>query len=294
MPIPETLHQDGGVLSYSGAVKRWECDRNDHWNVGFYVRGFQMASEVLAAMATGTNPGVAVSAARLYRFHRELFCPEPMNILSSRLAHGPCAGGVVHRMLGGADQRLAATAFEMPAYPVQDLPVCAPEEAAKAMPRNLSAESRPWITRPVAADGSGLPSTIIGVVQASDVDHTGQLLPSALIQMCSGASFNFMDSLGLTAEWINRTNCNRMAVEMQVGWRGHCVAGDVLQVSTWMSEVGGRHFAMYHQVWNAVTGEPCATIERAMLVVDLAKRRAVELPDFIRTASRRLALASQE
>jgi acyl-CoA thioesterase FadM len=52
------MNASGGISAstmetYRGVVQPWECDRNNHWNVRFYIRAFQMASEALAIAITG-------------------------------------------------------------------------------------------------------------------------------------------------------------------------------------------------------------------------------------------------
>lgn len=283
---------DTAVATYSGVVKRWECDRNNHWNVQFYVRAFQMASELLASVTTGENPGSGSTGFRHYRFHGELFCPETMRVLSSRIGEGPYAGWVLHRMVKGMDGRLSATAIERPAYPVESLPTCTPEELHPALPRGLPAEPHVWVDTPRDGGGQPLDTAVIGTVRPMDVEHCGRLQWNVLASMCSGASHHFLNQIGLTADWINESNCNRMAVEMSLTWHGECRAGDSIEVVSWVADVGTRHFTARHQIRNARTGVPCATLEQLMLVIDLEKRKPVSVPAFIRAAAEDISLGS--
>ncbi len=125
---------EAGIATYAGTVRPWECDRNNHWNVQFYLRAFQMASEILAAAGLGRNPGAASTAFRHFRFHGELFATETMKVVSGRIAEGPMEGHVLHRMVTGPDDRLSATAIEAPAYAVGGLPVIGGELLRKALP----------------------------------------------------------------------------------------------------------------------------------------------------------------
>lgn len=266
-----------GDLTYSGVVRRWELDHNDHWNVQFYIRAFQMASELVATRALGRNPGVVGALLWHFRFHRELVCPQPMRIHSARIAGGPQAGNVVHQMVSGSENWLSATAIEVPDY-VPNLPAVSADAIVRALPRGLRFERLPWMDQS--------PSAPVGVVRPSDLDHLGALLPNVLLSVCASASHSYMGGLGLTAEWAKATGCNRMSVEMTLTRHALCRAGDHLAVATAITEVGARHFVLLHEVSNAVTGAACASVEQSLLVIDLKTRKPVDLPEFIRAAVR--------
>ncbi len=281
------LREGNSRLTYSSVVRQWECDRNDHWNMQYYVRAFQVASEVLAHALTGANPGSASATLRHYRFHRELRCPQTMRIRSSRIAGGAFDGAVIHWMEAGATGELSATAIEWPAYPVGALPARAEADLARALPRGLSAAPHVW--NPAAAR---LPAAPAGVVRPAEVDHTGDILANELVARNSAGSHQLLNRLGLTVDWIDRTNCNRMAVEVKVGRHGPARAGEMLEVASWVSEIGTRSFTIHHQMANATTGRPCASIEILMLVIDLGTRRATAVPGFVQEARERLGLGA--
>ncbi len=258
-------------------MRRWELDHNDHWNVQFYIRAFQMASELVATRALGRNPGVAGALLWHYRFHRELICPQPMRIHSARIADGPQAGHVVHHMVSGPDNWLSATAIEVPDYEPDLLAVPA-DTIARALPRGLLFQPLSWTEQE--------PIVPVGVVRPFDLDHMGALLPNVLLSVCASASHSYMGGLGLTAEWAKATGSNRMSVEMTLTRHALCRAGDHLGVATAITQVGSKHFVLCHEVSNAVTGMAYASVEQSLLIIDLKRRKPVELPDFIRAAVR--------
>lgn len=266
------------VRSYSGVVKRWECDHNGHWNMQFYMRGFQMASEVLATLVTGTNPGARSADLRHYRFHREVFCPEAMYVLSSRIAEGPLTGSVLHRMLRGGDRLLSATAIERPGYPVDALPFCTAEELRPALSRGLAAVPHDA----AGADGAEPGADVIGILRPADLDHLGEAQCDVLAALCTGSSHGFLSGIGLTTEWVRQNNCNRMAVEMSFKRHAPCRLGDMLATRTRVSTLGHRHFTLCQQIVDGVTGAPRATLEKLMLMIDLDTRKPVGLPDLLR------------
>ena len=280
--ITRLTRTDTALVTHTGVVRPWECDRNGHWNVQFYVRAAQTASEVLASAVTGTNPGGASASFRHFRFHAELFSTEIATVLSSRIAAGPLAGRVLHRLVTGPQARLSATAVEIPAYPVDDLPACAEADLARAVPRGLSGTPAP-APAPEAAPGAALP---VGVVGPGDVDHLGALRWQVLTGFCSAASHNALSDLGLTASWIDETGTNRMAVEMTVTRHAPARAGTGVEVTSRVVEAGARHFVLRHGVFDAADGRALARVEQLLLMVDLTARKPVAVPDFIRAAAR--------
>ena len=85
-----------GLPTYHTRVERRECDYNDHWNMRFYGRSFQAASETIAAQGGLSNPGAATVRSRHMRFHGELRVSAPVEIRSAVLDRSD--GAVVHHM----------------------------------------------------------------------------------------------------------------------------------------------------------------------------------------------------
>lgn len=279
------------VLTYSGVVKRWECDRNKRWSVQFYVRAFQMASEVLAAATTGGNPGVASARVRHYRFHGDLFCPDTMRVQSSRIEGGECDGLVVHWMEAGQDGgRLAATAVEMPAYPNDSLPRRAACSVTPALPRGISAGPHRWDDRMSGGSDSVFHQALLGVVGPMDADHKKDLTASELLSRVGAATHHMLGRIGFTSDWLDQLNCSWMAVEMKITRHGTCRVGESLEAMSWITVAPGTQtFTTTHQLVNATTGTPCATVEQLMLVINLATRQPVVLPDFVTGAGQDVA-----
>jgi acyl-CoA thioester hydrolase len=275
------LSDDGWITSYSGVVRRWECGRNDRWDIQFYARAFQAASEVLAVALTGRNPGSAGASLRHYRFHHEVFCPAPVTIRSARISGGPLDGALAHRMETGAERQLAATAIEWPAIPVADLPACDGESVTAVMMRGLSPAPHLAARQSVTMPQGRTQVVPVGVVRPVDVDHLGNLAVNELVNRCSQASHLLYEQFGFTRSWVESTNCSPVAVEMKVTSHDACTPGTVLDVNTSVAASGGKTFSTLYRVFNAISGAPLATVEQLMIIVDLEKRRAVPLPDFI-------------
>jgi hypothetical protein len=102
-----------GTATYHTRVERWECDYNDHWNVQFYGRSFQMAAEAIAVRATGANPGADATRTRHLRFHGELTVSAPIEVRSARLADADHLEEATVHLLFSAG-RIAATALDLP------------------------------------------------------------------------------------------------------------------------------------------------------------------------------------
>ena len=267
-------------LTFRGTVQSWECDRNDHMNVRFYVRAFQMASEVFTFYTTGRNPGAASTKTRYTRFHRELFKGDPFSVRSARVADGEFQGAVIHML--ESNGRICATALDAAAVPAGTAPDWPSDAIDPALPRSLSTIPHRPLSAAEAETGTGaVLRSSVGIVQPGDLDRTGAIIMNELFARCSASSYNLLDTIGFSREWIDATGLTRMAVELKITRHGTCPAGEALRVRSSLSEVRRRTFAVRHELSRARNSSAVASLEQMMLVVDLRTRHAASTPDFV-------------
>ena len=258
-------------------VERWECDYNNHWNVRFYGRSFQMASEVLAARQTGENAGAAIVHTRHIRFHKELFVSAPVTIRSARVDGGPQDGAVVHLL--SSDGRLAASSLEQPGPGATLLPGIPAADLALALPRSIKAEphAADW---PMTGDDQVF---VLGPVRPAELDHTGALLTEDLFKRVALVSHHQLAAVGYTAAFVKETGLTRMSVENKVTRHADPRPGDIVQARSRIVHVGGKAFNVCYRLEGS-NGSAIATAEQCFVTVDLNSRRAVEVPGFLRDA----------
>ncbi len=261
-----------GLPTLASRVESWECDFNDHWNARFYARSFQLAAERVATLDGRPNPGMALLASRLIRFHRELFVGTSVDVRSARVADGEHAGAVVHLLSGGG--RLSATAIDLPGTGGAHLPAVTAGEIRLALPRALAQP---------AADGADAETAETGPVRPVELDHTGAILYEELVRRAAFGLHGLLDRLGFTPEFTQETGIGRMAVESRLTPLGRCAPGCLVRVHSRIASVGAKSVTTHHRL-ECDGGAILACVEHGIVAVDLKARRAVELPAFLRSA----------
>lgn len=221
-------------------VERWECDFNDHWNVRFYVRSFQLAAEAVATAPGDVSMGAGLVTIRHMRFHRELFANAPVEVRSAVVADGPFASATVHLLC--SDGRLAATAMEHPRPGGATLPRASAHDLALALPRQISS------TAPTVVASRWESEVTLGPIRPAELDHTGAMLWEELIRSLSLTAHQHIARLGFTPEFVRQRGINRMSVEMRVERHAEAVAGTCLRADTRLVAVGRKGFTTKHRI----------------------------------------------
>jgi acyl-CoA thioesterase FadM len=281
---PDVPREAGIAVTYCGSVQTWECDRNNHWNVRFYIRAFQMASETFALYVCGRNPGAETAVTRHIRFHRELFPAQTMTVRSARAPRGKHGAAVVHLM--ESQGKLCATALDLPGFDTSAGAEWNEEDIVLALPRGL--DGAPHIPDGPAelSNPNLVRQSQVSVVRPIEIDHAGHLMMNELFGFCTASSHNLLTQLGFSSDWMNATGKGRMAVEMKVTRHGPCKAGDALRTSSWISGMAEKTFSVRHRL-ETHEGSVVATVEQFLVAVDLNTRRAIPLPDFFKESFQR-------
>ncbi|MGC4250504.1 MAG: thioesterase family protein [Sphingobium sp.] len=263
----------GGLPTFHSRVDNWECDFNGHWNTRFYTRAFQLASELVASLEDGVNPGAAAIRSRHMRFHSELFPGDPVEIRSAALSGGDYDGAVVHLLLSGG--KLSATALDRPGRGAEHLPVLSAQSLPFALPRGLDGVSSHG-----RDSGEGAILIETGAIRPAELDHTGALLFDEIIRRCAFGSHALVVGLGYSPAFTERTGIGRMLAEMHVELLGRADQGSALQVTSRLTAAGGKSFRTTHHL-HARDGRSIAFIDLCTLAVDMKSRRATDVPDFL-------------
>ena len=262
-----------GFPTLQSRVERWESDFNRHWNVRFYGRSFQMAAEVVAVRATGRNPGAGTTVSRHIRFHKELFVTAPVAIRSARVASGPFEGAVVH-VLSSAGT-LAACALDRPGAGGAALPAIAADLLDAALPRGITGKVDPG---PNAQAADHLAQ--LGPVRPAELDHTGGLLAEEVLRRVGIASHDYFSELGFSPAYVEASRISRMLVELRTTTHATPEVGSLLQVRSRLTGVSPRTFTALHRL-ERPDGTAVTTVEQVLVAVDLASRKAVDVPAFL-------------
>ena len=265
---------ESGFPTHHTGVEAWELDHNAHWNVRYYLRSFQAAAQVTAAMA-GTDSPPAGDTWH-YRFHRELADTSPVEVRSAAIADGPFAGAVVHALTSNC--RLSATAFDQSGTAAATLPTVSAEQAKLALPRGIDGTPHAVAEEAVPSDARVVEH---GLVQPAELDHGGNLAMDQLMKRISTASRDMLNHLGFTREFIREHGVSRMNVETKLTRHAPCGVGVRLRGVARLITTSRKSFILQHQLFQPGIAH-IATVEHCLVTVDLSTRRAVELPDFLR------------
>lgn len=267
-----------GIPTYHTRVEAWECDHNQHWNVRHYMRCFQQAGFVAAAMGTSAVNDPAFVTQHT-RYHRELLEAAPVEVRSAVLSDGDLAGATVHIL--SSSGRLSATALEQPGCIADNLPRVRMEEVALALPRSVDGKPHEQgvPTRPASAK-------VIehGPVQPGEVDHTGSLSFDWLMGRIAAGAADLLAELGFTPEFVRTRGISRMGVESKITRFGRIPTGTRTCGVARVAYAGGKNLVLRHDIF-VPGGATVAAADQSLVTVDMTTRRATELPEFLRAAA---------
>ena len=261
-------------------VNNWECDENDHWNVQFYFRAFQLAAEVLAVRSGRPNPGTRTALCQHVRFHLELIAGESVKVVSARLADGALAGCIVHRLQCAETEELCATCIDHAGYRCGEMETIKSDKVLAALPRGvmpgptLAVDSGPLLKSKRAV------ISMQDIVRPFDLDHDGELIADRIISRFTDSAAHIWRHAGISGSWLAKENLGRVAVELKLTRLASVPCGAAVQLVSWAERSEGRAFAIRHQMEDIATGEAIAAGEIRCLLLDLKSRRSVDLPEW--------------
>jgi acyl-CoA thioester hydrolase len=285
------------------SVQTWDCDQMGHMNVQFYV---QRAEDAVAHLARhlGLGPAIAREAnARLLpsshhmRFHRELRPGAPYRLLAAPVAvqDNSVSIGVEMR---GPDDRISFTCAgdyrwcDVDSRAVLDLP----DEALALIHRRLSslppeAQPRGMTLDPprqraslADAEQMGLITALLGEVLPEHCDTAGHLRVRDYMGRVSDAIPNLL--LRTTGRDRSAETASRIggaALEYRFVYRKPARAGDLISVRSGVKSIGPKTYNWVHWILNEETGEAHATAEAVAVAMDLDARKAIPIPDSLRS-----------
>ncbi|MFZ1815409.1 MAG: thioesterase family protein [Rhizobiaceae bacterium] len=259
-------------------VNSWECDENRHWNVQFYYRAFQQASELLALEVSGQNPGARTAIVRHVRYHRELAEGRPVGVWSGVVGDGEMAGSVVHLLLDLEAGSLAATALDQPGYRAQGATVISAESVAQAIPRGVKPGPQPPVdTAPLLQGGQALMANS-SVVRSFETGPDGDLLSNAIVSRFTDGAPHLWTHAGIDTRWLQEANHGRVAVEMKMTRLNPAREGQALRLVSWVDAMNEKTMSISHQLEEVGTCLAIATGQVIALVMNLETRKSVPMP----------------
>jgi acyl-CoA thioester hydrolase len=124
--------------------------------------------------------------------------------------------------------------------------------------------------------------TYRGAVYPWHCDHVGHMNVMWYVGKFDEATWNFFAQLGLTPAYLRDAGRGMAAVQQNITYRRELLAGDVVEVSTSLREIGNRSIRFVHEMRNAVTGEVAAVCDLTGVHLDRQARKSVAFTDAIR------------
>lgn len=122
----------------------------------------------------------------------------------------------------------------------------------------------------------------LSVIIPGECDSEGILLDQFHISRFSEAASHFWDHLGLNVGAMLEQNLGSVAVEMKVTRHALPKVDMITEVVSWLEEVREKTFTFRHQVRDVRSDVILYSGAVTALMIDLAKRKTVPLPDSIR------------
>jgi acyl-CoA thioester hydrolase len=285
------------ALVYQGSVNTWECDEGGHLNVRFHLERAMLGLGRLAAAMEMPRAFAADSVATLAPMELHARFLKEARPGASLVMHG----GVVEMREQDAivclDMRhedgMPATAFTLRAAHVDargrkpfpwskrtraaaDLLKCTP--GAHAQPRSSDISLKPAQASVARAMELGAAHIGASMVTPDQCDAFGRLRAEHIFGRVSDSVSN------LLSRWRHEMNADTgsgdavpagAVVEARMVFRRWPRAGDLIDVYSGLTEVGGKTIRLVHWLLDPATGRAWASVEAISLTFDARTRKAM-------------------
>jgi acyl-CoA thioester hydrolase len=130
-------------------------------------------------------------------------------------------------------------------------------------------------------------ATYRGTVYPWHCDHVGHMNVMWYVGKFDEATWNFFARFGLTPAYLRESGRGMAAVQQNISYKQELLAGDIVEIRSFLLEMRDKSIRFVHEMRNAETGEVAATCELTGVHVDRKIRKAVAFADAIREAARK-------
>jgi acyl-CoA thioester hydrolase len=128
-------------------------------------------------------------------------------------------------------------------------------------------------------------ATYRGTVYLWQCDHIGHMNIMWYVGKFDEANWNLFARIGLTPTYLRETGRGMAAVQQNIGYKSELLAGDIVEVTSELLEVGVKSIRFSHEMRNAETGEIAATCEITGVHIDRQARKSTPFADTIRRSA---------
>ena len=117
-----------------------------------------------------------------------------------------------------------------------------------------------------------------GLIVPEWIDYNGHMNVAYYVLVFDRATDDFLDFMGLTAEYRAAGNVSAFTAEMHVNYIREMKEGDGVYVTTQLLGYDAKRFHYFHRMYHAEQGYLAATSELLCLFVDMNQRRVTQMP----------------
>ena len=122
-----------------------------------------------------------------------------------------------------------------------------------------------------------------GVAHPWQCDVLGHLTTRFYVAMFDDASYHLLHALfGWTGASDHEGNLGWADVQHVINYEAEVAAGELLEVSAWVTKLGGKSMGVRYEMTNVGKQERAASLDCTMVLFDLKARKAVTIPNDLR------------
>src|SRR5262245_22517158 len=127
--------------------------------------------------------------------------------------------------------------------------------------------------------------TYRGAVYPWHCDHVGHMNVMWYVGKFDEANWNLVTRLGITPAYLREQNRGMAAVEERIIFQHELLAGDIVEVRSYVREVREKAILFTHEMFNGATGQLAAHADITGVHIDRGLRKACPFPEEIRAAA---------
>jgi acyl-CoA thioester hydrolase len=136
-------------------------------------------------------------------------------------------------------------------------------------------------------------ATYRGTVYPWQCDHVGHMNIMWYAGKFDEANWNLFARIGLTPGYLRNNGRGMAGVQQNISYKRELFAGDIVEVTSELLEIGGKSIRFRHEMRNAETGEIAASCELTAVHIDRAAHKSVAFDEPVRRAAASLLARSE-
>jgi len=124
--------------------------------------------------------------------------------------------------------------------------------------------------------------TYQGTIYPWHCDHMGHMNVMHYVGKFDEATWHFFSQVGISSKKMRDENQGLVAVEQNLKYKRELLAGDIIIIRSKIIDLGDKSLTFAHEMFDAETGDLCATAQFTGLYFDKEARKALSFPEAIR------------